>query len=155
MNCIPLLASELLKGEFAEGSALGGARPKATVRDDERMLWLVKFPSRNDSLAVPVIETATLRLAAKAGLTVLLDGVRNRVDRHGVHVLTIKPGFVATPMTAHLPRGPLFAQPVAIGRGILDAIESRKDTVYLPGFWRLILLIIRALPSPVMHRTGL
>jgi serine/threonine-protein kinase HipA len=55
---------------FAEGSALGGARPKATVRDNERMLWLVKFPSRNDSLAVPVIETATLRLAATAGLTV-------------------------------------------------------------------------------------
>ncbi|HXZ59856.1 MAG TPA: HipA domain-containing protein [Steroidobacteraceae bacterium] len=55
---------------FAEGSALGGARPKATVRDDERMLWLAKFPSRKDALAVPVVETATLRLAATAGLTV-------------------------------------------------------------------------------------
>jgi serine/threonine-protein kinase HipA len=55
---------------FAEGSALGGARPKATVRDDERVLWLAKFPSRNDPLAVPVVETATLRLAAAAGLSV-------------------------------------------------------------------------------------
>src|SRR5579872_1621458 len=55
---------------FAEGSALGGARPKATVRDEERVLWLAKFPSRNDPLAVPIIETATLRLAATAGLTV-------------------------------------------------------------------------------------
>jgi serine/threonine-protein kinase HipA len=55
---------------FAEGSALGGARPKATVRDNERVLWLAKFPSRKDPLAVPVIETATLRLAATAGLTV-------------------------------------------------------------------------------------
>ncbi|HEV2228889.1 MAG TPA: HipA domain-containing protein [Steroidobacteraceae bacterium] len=55
---------------FAEGSALGGARPKATVRDDERVLWLAKFPSRKDTLAVPVVETATLRLAAAAGLTV-------------------------------------------------------------------------------------
>ena len=55
---------------FAEGSALGGARPKATVRDDERVLWLAKFPSRNDTLAVPIIEMATLRLAAAAGLTV-------------------------------------------------------------------------------------
>jgi len=55
---------------FAEGSALGGARPKATVRDEERVLWLAKFPSRRDPLAVPVIETATLRLAAAAGLTV-------------------------------------------------------------------------------------
>lgn len=55
---------------FAEGSALGGARPKATVRDDERVLWLAKFPSRKDALAVPVVETATLRLAAAAGLSV-------------------------------------------------------------------------------------
>jgi serine/threonine-protein kinase HipA len=55
---------------FAEGSALGGARPKATVRDNERVLWLAKFPSRKDPLAVPTIETATLRLAATAGLTV-------------------------------------------------------------------------------------
>jgi serine/threonine-protein kinase HipA len=55
---------------FAEGSALGGARPKATVRDEERVLWLAKFPSRKDALLVPVLETATLRLAAAAGLTV-------------------------------------------------------------------------------------
>jgi serine/threonine-protein kinase HipA len=55
---------------FAEGSALGGARPKATVRDEERLLWLAKFPSRKDALAVPVIETATLRLAAASGLSV-------------------------------------------------------------------------------------
>jgi serine/threonine-protein kinase HipA len=55
---------------FAEGSALGGARPKATVRDEERVLWLAKFPSRRDALAVPEVETATLRLAATAGLTV-------------------------------------------------------------------------------------
>jgi serine/threonine-protein kinase HipA len=55
---------------FAEGSALGGARPKATVRDDERVLWLAKFPSRKDTLAVPDVETATMRLAGLAGLTV-------------------------------------------------------------------------------------
>ena len=55
---------------FAEGSALGGARPKATVRDEERVLWLAKFPSRKDALLIPVLEAATLRLAANAGLTV-------------------------------------------------------------------------------------
>ena len=55
---------------FAEGSALGGARPKATVRDEERVLWLAKFPSRKDAMLVPVLETATLRLAATSGLTV-------------------------------------------------------------------------------------
>lgn len=55
---------------FVEGSPLGGARPKATVRDDEQVLWLAKFPSQRDTLIVPIVETATLRLAAAAGLTV-------------------------------------------------------------------------------------
>jgi serine/threonine-protein kinase HipA len=59
-----------LEEVFVEGSPLGGARPKATIRDNEQVLWLAKFPSHKDALAVPIIETATLRLAAEAGLTV-------------------------------------------------------------------------------------
>jgi len=55
---------------FVEGSPLGGARPKATVRDDAQVLWLAKFSSRSDALVVPIVETATLQLAAAAGLTV-------------------------------------------------------------------------------------
>jgi serine/threonine-protein kinase HipA len=55
---------------FIEGSPLGGARPKATVRDNAQMLWLAKFSSRSDALVVPIVETATLQLAAAAGLTV-------------------------------------------------------------------------------------
>lgn len=55
---------------FVEGSPLGGARPKATVRDNEQVLWLAKFPSQRDALVVPIVEVATLRLAAAAGLTV-------------------------------------------------------------------------------------
>lgn len=93
--------------------------------------------------------------ASKGALNVLLDGVRNRVDRAGVHVLTIKPGFVATPMTAHLPRGPLFAEPRTIGRGILRAVASRQDTVYLPGFWRLIMLVVRTIPARVFKNMNM
>jgi decaprenylphospho-beta-D-erythro-pentofuranosid-2-ulose 2-reductase len=93
--------------------------------------------------------------ASKGALSILLDGVRNRVDRMGVHVLTIKPGFVATPMTAHLPRGPLFAEPRTIGRGILQAVAGRRDTVYLPGFWRLIMLVIRSVPSRIFKNMNL
>jgi serine/threonine-protein kinase HipA len=55
---------------FAAGTPLGGARPKATIRDNDQVLWLAKFPSPKDRLAVPVIEAATLQLAAAAGLTV-------------------------------------------------------------------------------------
>lgn len=93
--------------------------------------------------------------ASKAALSVLLDGVRNRIDRSGVHVLTIKPGFVATPMTAHLPRGPLFAEPRVIGRGILRAISRRQDVVYLPGFWRPILWIIRLIPGRIFKNMNM
>ena len=93
--------------------------------------------------------------ASKGALTILLDGVRNRVDRLGVHVLTIKPGFVATPMTAHLPRGPLFAEPRTIGQGILRAVSRRQDTVYLPGFWRLIMFVVRAVPGRIFKNLNM
>lgn len=93
--------------------------------------------------------------ASKGALNVFLDGVRNRIDRAGVHVLTIKPGFVATPMTAHLPQNALFASPVVVGRGILKAIEKRKDVAYVPPVWALIMLIIRAIPRAIFKKLNL
>ncbi len=74
---VPANLEEIL----AEGSPLGGARPKATVRDNEQVLWLAKFPSRQDAMNVPVVETATLRLAAAAGLTVPPVRLINLGDR--------------------------------------------------------------------------
>jgi serine/threonine-protein kinase HipA len=59
-----------LEGIFGEGSALGGARPKASVRDDEGVLWLAKFSSRHDAFDMPGIEAAALKMAALAGLNV-------------------------------------------------------------------------------------
>lgn len=88
----------------------------------------------------------------KAALSTFLQGVRNRVDRVGVNVITIKPGFVATPMTAHLPGGTLFATPQAIATGIAAAIDRRKDVVYLPGFWWWIMSAVRLLPERVFKR---
>lgn len=85
--------------------------------------------------------------AAKAGLNAFLDGVRNRVDREGVQVLTVRPGFVATPMTAHLPQGPLFATPDTVARDILRAMEHRRDVLYTPWFWRWIMAVIRVIPE--------
>jgi short-subunit dehydrogenase len=93
--------------------------------------------------------------ASKGALSIFLDGVRNRIDRSGVQVLTVKPGFVATPMTAHLPQNALFAHPSAIARGIVRAIEKRKDVVYVPAFWALIMLIIRAVPGRVFKKLNL
>jgi short-subunit dehydrogenase len=93
--------------------------------------------------------------ASKAALNVFLDGVRNRVDRAGVHILTIRPGFVATPMTAHLPQGPLFASPAQVAKGIVKAIASRKDVVYVPWFWRPIMFVVRNVPEFLFKRLNL
>jgi short-subunit dehydrogenase len=93
--------------------------------------------------------------ASKGALNIFLDGVRNRIDRSGVHVLTIKPGFVATPMTAHLPQNGLFADPAVVGRGILKAIAKRKDVAYVPPIWALIMLIIRSVPNFIFKKMNL
>ena len=70
-----------LEAIFVDGTALGGARPKASVRDEHGVLWLAKFSSRNDSFDIPAIECAALRLAAKAGLTVPPVELRTLGDR--------------------------------------------------------------------------
>jgi decaprenylphospho-beta-D-erythro-pentofuranosid-2-ulose 2-reductase len=92
---------------------------------------------------------------SKGALNIFLDGLRNRVDRHGVHVLTIRPGFVVTPMTAHLKKNGLFADPGTIADGILKAIRRRKDVVYLPAIWSPIMLIIRTIPQSIFKRLNM
>ena len=93
--------------------------------------------------------------ASKAGLDAFLSGLRNRLYKRGVRVVTVKPGFVDTPMTAHLPKNPLYASPSAVARGIVRAVDGSADVVYLPWFWRLIMLVIRALPESVFKRLSL
>jgi decaprenylphospho-beta-D-erythro-pentofuranosid-2-ulose 2-reductase len=93
--------------------------------------------------------------SAKGALNIFLDGVRNRIDRDGVHVLTIKPGFVDTPMTASVPKTPLFATPGQVAKGIVSAIQKRKDVVYVPWFWAGIMLIIRLVPGRVFKKLNL
>lgn len=94
--------------------------------------------------------------AAKAGLAVLMQGLAHRLSRVGARAVVVKPGFIDTPMTAHIEKsGPLWATPEAIAKIVRRAAGKGGPVVYAPGFWRLILLIIRALPTPVMHRTKL
>lgn len=90
--------------------------------------------------------------AAKGGLDVFLEGLRSRLHRAGVAVVTIKPGFVDTPMTAHLRKNALFADPRAVGRSIHRAMKGRRDVVYVPWFWRPIMAVVRAIPEPVFKR---
>jgi len=93
--------------------------------------------------------------ASKGALNIFLDGLRNRVDRAGVHVLTIRPGFVSTPMTAHLKQNALFAQPNQVAEGILKAIAARQDVVYLPKIWRPIMFLIRNIPGAIFKKMNM
>lgn len=90
--------------------------------------------------------------ASKGALSIFLDGVRSRLHRAGVQVLTIKPGFVATPMTAHVEQGPLFARPSDVAKGIVKAIERGRDVVYVPVFWGPIMLALRLVPRPIFKK---
>ena len=92
---------------------------------------------------------------AKAAVSTFLQGLRNRLAKSGVTVVTVKPGFVATPMTAHVKQGPLFAQPRAVGEGIYAAIQKRKDVVYLPGFWRFIMFVVKSIPESIFKKLSL
>lgn len=93
--------------------------------------------------------------AAKAGLAVFLDGLRARLSPIGVQVLTIKPGFVDTPMTVSFKKGLLWTTPERAADAICRAIARRKTIVYVPWFWRPIMLIIRSLPEALFTRLGL
>ncbi len=91
--------------------------------------------------------------ASKAGLDSLLSSLRQRFQPAGVRVITLKPGFVDTPMTAALPKTPLFASAARIGSGIVHAIDAGRDgVVYLPWWWRLIMLVVKALPERAFKR---
>ncbi len=94
--------------------------------------------------------------SAKGGVILFLQGLRNRLQPHGVRVITLLPGFVDTPMTADIEKGPLFASAAKAGACIHKAITRGKcDVVYVPGFWRFIMWIIRAIPEPIFKRLKL
>jgi decaprenylphospho-beta-D-erythro-pentofuranosid-2-ulose 2-reductase len=90
--------------------------------------------------------------AAKGGVERFLQGLRNRLHAGGVTVVTIKPGFVDTPMTAGVKKTSLFASARRVGRGVHRAIEHRRDVVYIPWFWRPVMMVIRGLPERLFKR---
>lgn len=93
--------------------------------------------------------------SAKALVTAFCSGLRQRLSRAGVRVVTIKPGFVDTPMTRRLRKGLLWAKPAAVARGIVRAMDRGQATVYLPAFWRPIMLAVRLIPERLFARMRL
>ena len=93
--------------------------------------------------------------AAKAGLTAYLSGLRGRLAASGVRVLTVKAGIVDTRMSAGMPGAALAASPAKVARAVVRAIERGRDVIYVPWFWRWIMLLIRLIPEPVFKRLRL
>lgn len=93
--------------------------------------------------------------AAKGAVSIFLQGLRGRLQRAGVTVLTIKPGFVDTPMTAAIPKNFLFARPERVGKKIFEAIVKRNDVLYVPWFWRWIMLVIKLIPERIFKKIPL
>lgn len=92
---------------------------------------------------------------AKGALSIFLQGLRNRLYKSGIQVLTIKPGFVDTPMTADFPKGPLWASPDKVASDIDRAIQNKKDLLYTPRFWWLIMMIIKSIPEAIFKKLSL
>jgi decaprenylphospho-beta-D-erythro-pentofuranosid-2-ulose 2-reductase len=94
--------------------------------------------------------------SAKAGFTAFLSGLRNRLAKKGVHVVTVLPGFVATAMTEgmDLPAR-LTAQPEEVGAAVVKAVRTQRDVIYVRPIWRIVMAIIRAIPEPIFKKTSI
>jgi decaprenylphospho-beta-D-erythro-pentofuranosid-2-ulose 2-reductase len=93
--------------------------------------------------------------SAKAAIATFVAGLRLRLAPAGVHVVLIKPGWVSTPMTAHLRQNFLFVDAGQAGRGVYHAMISPRAIVYLPWYWKWITGIIRSIPEPIFAKLNL
>jgi short-subunit dehydrogenase len=92
--------------------------------------------------------------STKAALSAYLEGLDHKFHAAGLHVLTVKPGFVKTGMTAGLKPPPFAGEPDQVARDVVKAIDKKKTVLYTPGMWALVMLVIRWLPRFVMRKIG-
>jgi decaprenylphospho-beta-D-erythro-pentofuranosid-2-ulose 2-reductase len=93
--------------------------------------------------------------AAKAGLDALAQGLADGLAGTGVRVVVIRPGFVSTRMTAGLPKAPFAVTADAVAQSAVGALESRAQTVWVPGVLRYVFAALRHLPRPLYRRLPL
>lgn len=94
--------------------------------------------------------------SAKAGFSAYLSGLRNRLFHHGAHVMTVKPGFMATKMTEGMPLPkPLTAQPAQAGKAIYKGFRKKKNIIYVLGRWKWVMLIIKNIPEGIFKKLKL
>ena len=90
--------------------------------------------------------------SAKAMVSTYLQGLRGKLLAHGVHVIDIRPGLVDSPMTAQFEKGALWSTPELIAPKIVKSIDANRHTVYTPGYWRLIMAIVKSIPEVIFKR---
>ena len=128
------------------------------------LTWLANFCVQRHAGLLAVISSVAgdrgrksnyLYGSSKAGLTAYLAGLRNRIDREGVTVLTIKPGPVKTAMTASMKGSEKFADVNKVAATIVKAIDAKKDNLYVPFQWQPIMFIIRNIPDRIFKKLNL
>ena len=145
----PLLAERLLRVDFVNTVLFCEAAKKALLSRGGGTLCVFSSVA-GERGRKPVI----LYGAAKAGLTRYLEGLDHKHHEDGLHVITVKPGFVKTTMTAGLDPPPFAGEPDDVARRVLAAIDRGTPVVYAPSIWQLIMVVIRALPRTIMRRVG-
>jgi len=94
--------------------------------------------------------------AAKGMVSLYTQGVRNKVSKSGIHLMTVKPGFVKSNMTSHLDTdGLLWATPDKIASDIYNGFLKKKDVIYTPWFWRYIMMIIKLIPERIFKNLSI
>lgn len=93
--------------------------------------------------------------SSKGGFSLYLQGLRNRLHKFGVHVLTVKPGFIDTRMTYGSVKPGMAADPAAVARAIIRGVRKKKSVVYVPKIWRFIMFAIRNIPESIFKRLEL
>jgi decaprenylphospho-beta-D-erythro-pentofuranosid-2-ulose 2-reductase len=128
------------------------------------LTWLANFCVQRHAGVLAVISSVAgdrgrksnyLYGSSKAGLSAFLGGLRNRIDREGVTVLTIKPGPVKTAMTESMKGSEKFADVNKVAASIASAIDKRADTLYVPFQWQPIMFVIRNIPERIFKKLNL
>ena len=128
------------------------------------LTWLANFCMQRHAGVLAVISSVAgdrgrksnyIYGSSKAALTAFLAGLRNRIDREGVTVLTIKPGPVKTAMTAGMKGSEKFADVNNVAATIVKAIDQRVDNLYVPFRWQPIMFIVRNIPDRIFKKLNL
>jgi decaprenylphospho-beta-D-erythro-pentofuranosid-2-ulose 2-reductase len=128
------------------------------------LTWLANYCSQRHSGTLAVLSSVAgdrgrksnyVYGSSKAGLSAFLAGLRNRIDRDGVRVMTIKPGPVKTAMTEGMKGNEKFADVEKVAAAIVKAIDKGQDVLYVPGIWRIIMTVIRVIPERIFKKLNL